>query len=145
MTDMPKTLAEALNSIGYALGLEVEENLAGKKSGYDEQLVFEIARVCKDWEQRRASRVKRWSIFFFDGDLKKWDTIKNNLKQEEAYRVWYDKTNGGKDSCNSGFKSFFYLGRDGDESWLADRDSMASCEEEDDFSYQYLLNKSFGE
>jgi hypothetical protein len=137
---------EALNVIGYIFG-DLEEvlgdGLPGGKNeewNYDDQLVLDIAQACKRWEDRQTDLEQPWSVSFFNGDDSTWETIESGLRKEEAYRVWWSKTAGATEQQNSGSHNYYYMCPESEP--LDGRHRFE--EEEDDFSYRYLLDKSFG-
>ena len=140
-------LQKALDTIGYILGVDIEEQLVrGLDEDYDPELIIDIAEACKKWEQREDERTITWNVHFYDcpgeslGDGE-WSIVAIGLSKNDAYRIWYEKTNGGKDQADSRSKSYYHFGRSDEE--LRGRHSWEK--EEDDFSVSYLLAKSFGE
>jgi hypothetical protein len=147
-------LDSALDIIGYSIGVDVEDSLrvglpGGREEdlGYDPQLVIELALACQRWHQRLDDLEKLWMVNYYQccdnpNDGGEWITIATGLRKEEAYRIWYEKTNGGKEEHHSLCDSYYHFGLEEEE--LTGRHA-APQPYEDDFSYQYLLTKSFGE
>jgi len=130
---------EALNTIGYVLG-EVEEELDSNNK-FDDQIIIEIGQACKNWEDRQDDLEVPWSVRLFDGNKKIWIMVKSGIKKEEAYRVWYQQTSGGTLCNDSRSDSYYFMCPENIK--LYDRHEYD--DDDDDFSYRYLLNKSFGE
>lgn len=139
------TLEEALNVISENLYSSYEELKSGLPGGtladwnYDERLVVEIAEAVVRWKSRQRTIQDPYVVWFFDG--LDWKKVSKEMYQEDAYREWYRLTGGGRKQNDSKCETYFYLGS-ADET-LEGRHPVE--EEEDDFSVNYLLNKSFGE
>ncbi len=130
---------EALNTVGYVLG-KVEETLRSDQYGYDEQLIIEIGEACKRWEDRQGDLEKPWSVRLFDGNTNSWSVVKSGMNQKESYRAWYDFTYMGTINKDSRSENYYFICPEDEE--LSGRHRYD--EDDGDFSYRYLLDKSFG-
>ena len=140
-------IEDAFDLISLVLGSDIEDVLRdglpdGKDyedCGYDKRLVYDIASAVKAWQNRLSPLVDPYVVSYFNGRI--WTTVTEEMRQEEAYREWFELTKKGTEQCNPACKTYFYLHRTDEE--LNGRHEVE--EEEEDFSVKYLLGKSFGE
>lgn len=130
---------EALNIIGYVLE-KLDEYLESNEI-YDDQLIIDIGKACQRWEGRQSNLEVPWVVRLFNGCTNSWATISSGLKKEEAYRVWYNSTLGGTINNDSRSDNYYFMCPENIE--LSGRHEYYN--EEDNFSYRYLLDKSFGD
>jgi hypothetical protein len=132
-------LKKALDTIGYVLGTDIEDALKKEGSDFDEQLALEIGIACKKWEDRQDDLEQPWAVAFFDG--KSWSYLEIGLRQTDAYRLWWQSTDGGSKNNDPREETYYFMCPEGIE--LSGRHEHE--DDEDGFSYRYLLDKSFGE
>lgn len=137
---------EALEIISNSMYASYEELFDGLPEGsnadwgYDEQLVLEIAEAVLRWKSR-LNRIKDpYVVWYFDGS--RWFKITEEKYQEQAYKDWYSLTKGGKEKSKATEPTYYFLGPA--DLVLSERHDPEELKEEDDFSINYLLSKSFG-
>jgi len=139
-----ENLEEALEAISNALYGTYKELVDGmpggsyEEWGYDEQLAIEIGQAVDRWRNRKSNIQDPFVVSLFNGTS--WSRVTEDMYQEDAYKEWYRLTNGGKTQAGPKDETYYYLGSSKEE--LDGRHRIEK--EEDGFSINYLLEKSFG-
>jgi hypothetical protein len=129
-------------SYAYSASTELKSGLPNgscPEMGYDEQLILDIANAFTSWQSRKDRIQDPYCVWFFDGDS--WSKVTKDMYQEDAYKVWYKLTSGGRKMNNQSHSSYYHLGKSNLK--LSGRHEEES--QQDDFSIKYLLAKSFGD
>ena len=137
----PDEALKIVSDILYETYKELRDGLPGgsdEEWGYDEELVIDIAKACLRFQNRKSILQDPYVVWFFNGS--EWSVASEEMLMEDAYKEWYKLTCGAKKQRDSSFETYYHL------DLLSNKPSGRHyLENDDDFSINYLLNKSFGD
>lgn len=86
---------------GLADGSEPEKRI-------DEKLVLDIHQAVSSWRVRIPKIKEPYSVHFYNGSS--WSIVTGQMHREEAYREWYNLTNGATINFSRDFEEYYHIG-----------------------------------